>query len=717
MSFVSSDKLVGLSPTSYLDINSSPFPFVSHSGPVAQVARSILKKSTPISPSDQIDKKVSWSPIEKDIRVLEPINLDDFDIHYRQRLEALRSDVSLAAFVPTDPDLDPDESSAPALSRFSDAIRENPLLSVFIPKVTTQDPSKILSSKDLAKISDKIRHHSKTEVLLKYVFMFFITKSKKFPNLIGEAVDKLLTGTKIRSCVHSAVFALSMEVGESDYREIEARIEKVTSDKALQPALFAKIVHICQKKGLFNEFVEILLSLMPLEEVAGIRLTIDQIAIAKKLNELLPAAAQFKDIENLYKQIPPDINRLLINWLHTCKVDLEKVEELNLSGVEIQRFSNIMISYIPNIKRITLARTHLMSVVLKDLYKFPHLKELNLSSNNLNADDLNFIFDDIKNIKTLTSLDVSNNPIRWDEISEITTFCEEHNIKLDISEYSKILSAKRSGAKALNLSGLRIETFPEELLNSFLEVDTVIFQRSLASPSQTLEIMTTLLKMPEVKVFDFSNNSLSPASINALLDAAQEYAPNARIIRDLSKAELNLISVLKRLDLEIPERFKSYEDLRQKVHSFIEVQKEFLEAIVRLDFSNIAIETLPSELIVYFKNVKHLLLQSSYLKKSKYGSGFSCLLDLPKLELIDLSDNRLSTSMFLNLANLVEKPQKALKRIKLSGCTYKYNDLEKLSILCRQNNVTLILEPDKRKREILDPEYEGPGIFAKHAKI
>ncbi len=722
MNFNSFIKLDRPSPISHLDLNISPVPG-DHE------IRSILKRSVPTH-----SKKVSWNSLEKVVKVLDPVNPDDADSHHSQRLEALRKDVSLYSFVPVDLDL---EASA-SLSSFSDAVRKDTMLSPFIPK----EASKVLSSKDLSAMSSRIRRSLKSEALLNYFCKYFRLKSKESPELIGEAIDKLRMNKHTKFLVKSAVFELNVETDdESDYVELESMIEKIRSNEDLERNLFFKISKTCQKKDRFNEFVEVLLDLMPLREVREIRLVFDLIAIAEKLNTHLPEAVQLKEVEKLCEMHHLQVGQVLANWLEKTQVYLGAIAELNLSGVEIQSFPLRIIKYIRNVERLTLARLHLMPVVFRDLCKFPKLEYLNLASNHLNADDLNCIFDDIKTVKNLKAINLSNNPIRLGEISEIVEYCQENNIELllppdrKVQDYETILAANSSDPSkpilCLNLSRLAIESVPEALMEKLSNVVSVIFKQSLASPPQTLQIMKTVLKLPKVISFDFSNNDLSPQSINSLIDAAEAYAPNAMMFRDLSKAESDLMLVLERigeditLDVAIPKRFKNASDLWCQIQPSIETQKEALKELKHLDFSNMAIETLPSEFLAYFSSVESISLNTSYPKKGKYGSSFSCLLSLPKLEEIDLSNNYLSPSMFENLIDLVENPEKALNTIILSGCECNEEDLEYFTNICEESDVDLVFDEEvdemeesfKRERETLDEDDDEMENFAKRMKI
>jgi hypothetical protein len=337
-------------------------------------------------------------------------------------------------------------------------------------------------------------------------------------------------------------------------------------------------------------------------------------------------------------------------------------------------------------------------------------------------------------MKSLKTLDLSNNPIKLDEMAGIIDYCKENRIELLLpldkkkQDYETILSVNQEDPIVnLSLSGLSIDAVSEDMMQKLSSVVSVIFRQSLASPFQTLEIMKTLLKLPKAVYFDFSANTLSSKSIDSLVEGAKQHAPRAIVIRDLSTAESNLISVLERIEEEmnfnatIPNSFRNMQDLWGQIKPSVEEQKEVLEAMEILDLSELAIETLPSEFVAYFSNVEGLSLSKSYPENGKSGSSFSCLLFLPKLEELDLSSNYITSAMFANLSVLVGKPEKSLNSVNLFGSKYKKEDFDAFTLLCGKNGVNLTYVDtlgDKRKRESSSEEDEEEAvIFAKRAKI
>ena len=129
-------------------------------------------------------------------------------------------------------------------------------------------------------------------------------------------------------------------------------------------------------------FVKKLFELIPLEEIAEIRLNLEMIAIVSILNGYLNPSDRFEEKPihgySFYKKNISDLK----NWLESKKDQLAAITSLNLSQKGVQRLPKDLLPYLCGVEEVYLSNSVVQDpAILIDLLKLPSLKLLDFSSN------------------------------------------------------------------------------------------------------------------------------------------------------------------------------------------------------------------------------------------------------------------------------------------------------------------------------------------------
>jgi Ran GTPase-activating protein (RanGAP) involved in mRNA processing and transport len=436
------------------------------------------------------------------------------------------------------------------------------------------------------------------------------------------------------------------------------------------------------------------------------------------------------------------VNGILDEWGSYCP---SLVTLLDFSYSSIRSIPEEYLEYLKGVKEVNLSYTYLEPTenlsswhsIFTALSRLKKIETLNLEGNHLDANSLNLLLPSLKKLENLKSINLSNNPVTAEEVPLLIEYCYDKNITLEVAipekekdRNSLIAHFSSLGCpnmedlqtlKQLDLSVLGLKHLPEDLLPFLTGLENVKFTNSQASLEQKIEIIKSLLTLPNLSIINISKNDLNDEALKELYPAFQKAKKltvvnlseitdegeeiNFRNIPELvnhfadNKIYLckpysisvgTLWRVLGNFGVTIPSAYMDAQDLFDRVRPSLEAKKESLKHVKSLDFSEKPLETLPDGFLDYFPSVSQLIFSGTFTESSKNYSAFTQLIQLPKLKEIDLSNNYIKPSILANLSDLVRKSDRTVEEIDLTNCSVFMEPYKKFIELCYDNGVNLI---------------------------
>ncbi len=550
----------------------------------------------------------------------------------------------------------------------------------------------------------------------------------------GKKLDATYETIKTSSTSNSLVWFCCLYLLKS-LKESPELLDEMTvllQDLPNSPELLLNDLELCKaalEQGTLGDFVRALLSLIPLEEMAKLRLEADSIDIVNNSFGKQITKWQVEDYTTHEKQMES-----LTEWLkkpkHTFKV-------LNLSGLTVERLPPQLLPYMQNVIKLELGTNY--DNIPDSIFEIQFTKLIYLSLSRNNGFDENFSYNFLQTLnlmKDLREIDLSNSQIDVEEIPGIVNYCIEKKINLVLpmpqkerdlitlmnhlglamlersqtanirflfgsSErlegenqyyYKALIEHMRAphnlailnGLTELDLSNLCIGTLPEEICE--LSGITKVILNGLQMPlSKVPKMIENLLKLPNLKCVEFSDSSFAEG-FRSFADQCD--VKGIMFLSPSSNEEVSLLDFLEKIDFNAPEEYKDEADLLNQIL----VQRKALETIGFLDLSNMNIDALPISLISCLSNVRILTLQNIYQQRTKLSPSFNRLLQLPRLQSIDLSNNIISPPIFATLSYLVQNRKSQLKSVTIANCEFFQENFDAFVLVCNAANVELITE-------------------------
>lgn len=300
---------------------------------------------------------------------------------------------------PDFPEIESIEQAKSLLKSF----KEHPYISYFTPLF-----SKVSCPKALSITYDRIKNNFMSSLAVKICGFYLLSKSYDNTSEFCARAANLLRGGY---CQHSTP--------NMDREEFDQRYRKAVE---------------CE--DLFS-FVQTLSELIPLEEMAEIRMNADMISILNLINPEL-------DLPQIhgYKGYKSQMSALKI-WLEDNKDPLNSITTLDLSQTDIQRIPRELFPYLRGVQTVHLQNSVIQDpAILIDILQLPSLKHLDFSGNQF-ADFEKFssvatlpLASAIENAKHLQTFNFSGNGLTFGQLSDLINTCHDRSINLLLDAFT-----------------------------------------------------------------------------------------------------------------------------------------------------------------------------------------------------------------------------------------------------------------------------------------
>ncbi len=337
-----------------------------------------------------------------------------------------------------------------------------------------------------------------------------------------------------------------------------------SEDRSLFESEYNKAIQL----GSLPTFVQTLFEIIPIEEVAKIRLDADMIAMVDQLNHSLDPVDRFLHMPiHGYAGYTSYISDLK-DWLVANRDKLSTIKSLDLSQSGIQRIPQELLPYLAGLEEVQLCNTIIDDpTILIDLLKLPALKMLHFSSNQFTNFD-NFtataslpLLRAVASAKHLELLDLSGNSLTFYDLTDLIKHCSDRSIDLildchsenemdsrtlcerindEIHPYSQISIPSSSlfdpqlfgsllqeslqenreyiqNIYNLDLSESRITFFPPELVSLLSSVRMVNFSKNYYEGCDLFSAIQTLLQLDSLEFIDLSSNNMNAEFLHSLI--------------------------------------------------------------------------------------------------------------------------------------------------------------------------------------------------------
>ena len=288
-----------------------------------------------------------------------------------------------------------------------------------------------------------------------------ITHENIKKNFLSDELIKICAYYLYNKCLSDkeacskAAILLKATCGLNEYPSSDA-IDICAEDKLIFQDKYHRAMDSCSMDSLKN-FVKTLFELIPLEEVAEIRLHMDKLKVVNALNFFLDPSERFEDCPipayKFYRNSVSNLN----DWLETKKDRLQTLTKLNLSQTKIQRLPKQLLPYLSGVEEVLLTESTIEDpVILIDLLQLPSLKHLDFSSNefvdremfqNISALPLKNALTAAKNLKTFYFY---GNPFSFYDLPDLIDACSELSIDLALDAFSEEEDSLDSICRAIN---------------------------------------------------------------------------------------------------------------------------------------------------------------------------------------------------------------------------------------------------------------------------